>query len=108
MDLYAYKQMPATGTLLVDVDRELHKQNEHDDYQVEGVDLSDQTILNVCTAKQLEIFHRQLVTDLYRRERAVDFSVRDDEKKYYLVPLRMSAADANLGKIQYEIDRKML
>lgn len=48
------------------------------------------------------------MTDLYRRERVVDFSVRDDEKKYYLVPLRMSAADANLGKIQYEIDRKML
>lgn len=44
MDLYAYKQMPATGILLVDVDRELYKQNENDDYQVEGVDLTDQTI----------------------------------------------------------------
>jgi hypothetical protein len=107
MDLYAYKQMSRSGTLLVDVDRELFKQNEHDDYQVEEADLTDQTIEKICTTKQLEIFHRTLVTDLYRRDRIVDFTVRDDEKKYYIVPLRLSAHD-NLGKIQYQIDRKMI
>lgn len=36
----------------------------------------------------------------------MDFQVREDEKKYYIVPLKMTGR--NLGKIQYEIDRKML
>lgn len=55
------------------------------------LDESDQTISEICTRKQLEIFHKTLFTDLYRRDRIVDFTdMKEDEKKYYVLPLKMT------------------
>lgn len=41
MDMYAYKQLSSDGTLVVDVERELYKQNVMDDYKVAPEDLTD-------------------------------------------------------------------
>ena len=54
----------------------------------------------------MEAFHYTLFTDLYRREKTVNFEARPEDKKYYVVPLRMTQRQGS--RVQYEIDRKLL
>ena len=49
MDTYTYKQLTPEGTVEVDLDREFHKMNVLDDYDVELGDRADQTVHNICT-----------------------------------------------------------
>jgi hypothetical protein len=51
MDCYAYKQLPASGLLEVNLDEELYKQNVLDNYHMSDLDMTDQTVHNVCTKK---------------------------------------------------------
>lgn len=79
-----------------------------DDYIVAPEEKVDQTINNICTKSQLEAFHRMLFTDLYRREKPLDFTqnVSYEHKKYYVVPLRLTRSEGS--KLEYQVDRKML
>jgi len=47
-----------------------------------------------------------LFTDLYRRDREVNFSEGELEKKYYIVPLKLVKNDGEF--VRYEIDRKLI
>ncbi len=44
MDCYAYKQLPASGILDVNLDEELYKQNVIDNYELNDLDMKDQTV----------------------------------------------------------------
>ena len=47
-----------------------------------------------------------MFTDLYRRDREVNFSEGELEKKYYIVPLKLVKNDGEF--VRYEIDRKLI
>lgn len=106
MDTYAYMPLPAGQPLVVDVERELYKHHELDDYVVSDFDKTDQSRLNICTRQQLELFHKTLFSDLYRRDREINFSVREEEKKYYIVPIILK--DFQGSKLAYDIDHELL
>ena len=54
-------------------------------------DETDHCIKDICTVQQIQIFHRTLIRDLYRRELNVDFNkeIEQVEKRYFLVPLKL-------------------
>ena len=61
------------------------------EYIPEEDDLYSFKVDNICTVQQLEIFYKTLIMDMYRRENNINYSYQDNiEKRYFLVPLRLS------------------
>ena len=74
----------------VDLQKEEILERVVNEYKPEEDDLYSFPIANMCTVSQLEIFHKTLIKDLYRRERKIKFNPADNiPKRYYIVPLRL-------------------
>ena len=106
MDTYAYKSLNKNGVLEVDYDSELYKQNVLNDYRIAEDDKTDQTVDNICTQREIELFHFTLFMDLYRRDRSIDFSEKEIDKKYFVVPIKL--VDRHENRARYELDTKFI
>ena len=66
--------------------------------------------------RQLEIFYKTLILDLYRRENAIKYDYKDSiEKRYFIVPLRLreqtlDQVNENGERVilSYQVDTKLL
>ena len=70
--------------------------------------------VQVGTLEELETFHYFLMHDLYREEKPIKFEEafsqgREIDKKYYIVPLRLSKGKRE-GEdlLRYQIDRQLM
>lgn len=61
---------------------------------------------NVCTQRELELFHQTLFTDLYRRERTINFAEQELDKKYFIVPIKLTKNEGSSAR--YELDRNFI
>ena len=106
VDTYCFKTMTPDGFAKVDYKKEMHKVNVLNEYEQEETDLTSQTVTDICTYEEIETFHDNLITDLYRRERTVKFSdLTQAEKKYFIVPLRLVQAGDHR---EYKIDTNLI
>ena len=106
MDTYAYKSLSKDGILEVDYDSELYKQNILNDYKVLDEDKTDQTVENICTQREIEMFHQTLFMDLYRRDRSINFNEQELDKKYFIVPIKL--VQQNGSRARYKLDRRFI
>jgi hypothetical protein len=106
MDTYAYKSLLPEGFVEVDFESELFKQNVMNEYQVPVEDKTDQTVHQICTYRQLELFHQILFTDLYRRDRSINFCEQELDKKYFVVPIKLTQQHGSIAR--YELDRNFI
>ena len=75
----------------VDLIKEHSLEKIVNEYIPEEDDLYSFKVDNICTVQQLEIFYKTLIMDMYRRENNINYSYQDNiEKRYFLVPLRLS------------------
>ena len=99
-------------TAQIDTQKEKFKLEEVDEHQDDPTDIQDFYIENICSVQQLEIYHKMLITDVYRREYAVDFSKFNENinKKYFILPLILDHDCRKEGKLNltYRIDKKLL
>ena len=61
----------------MDLQKEFNLEKVVNEYEPQEDDIFDQTLQNICTVEQLEIFYRTLVMDLYRRENRINYSFSD-------------------------------
>lgn len=104
--------------MVVDLDREFFKETVVNEFEQDEDDLSELLIRSVCTARQLEIFHKTLFTDLYHANIELSFEAKDyQEKRYFIVPLKLKQQDraspsasnaCGRGSLTYEVDRNLL
>ena len=80
----------------VDINDEIYKQNVVNDFERKDIKLDEEDqIVEAGTIDQIEIFHKYLMSDLYKRQKVISFETcLSDEnigktKKYYIVPLKL-------------------
>ena len=75
--------------MIIDLEKELYKEQVVNEFRDDQVDYYDQTIPDICTVQQLEIFHETLLKDLYRKHYKLDFTEdkKNINKRYYILPL---------------------
>lgn len=71
-------------------------------------------IIEPGTIDQIEIFHKYLISDLYKRHKDIQYNTcLSDEnssktKKYYIVPLKIDKNTKDPNELNYKIDKKLL
>jgi len=81
----------------INIDSEIYKHNgtnDHDREDLQPLEEEEQ-VISAGTISQIEIFHRWLMSDLFKRHKDIDYEKCTCEeniektKKYYIIPLKL-------------------
>jgi len=91
-----FKSLAPSGEISFGHDEEIYKQNGVNNYSRTDLkyEEDDQLVLP-GTINQIEIFHKWIISDLFKRNKDINFEKCNSEenqantKKYYIIPLKI-------------------
>ena len=94
-DTYLFKTISQDG-ISVDINKEIYKQNGINEYERADISMEeDDHLIEPGTINQIEIFHKYLMSDLFKRHKDIQYDTCLNEenskktKKYYIIPLKL-------------------
>lgn len=113
-DTYLFKTISQDG-ISVDIDKEIYKQNGINEYERADISMEeDDHLIEPGTINQIEIFHKYLMSDLFKRHKDIQYDTCLNEenskktKKYYIIPLKLDKSCKDPNQLKYKIDNQML